>query len=228
MKWSLRTAEVTEVLARQTSSYYDFLHERLKGGSSDSHARRKGWTWWWIYSLQVSWRFSSMLLLQLCPRAPPGFVPHTFKRWNASQFRGKNATKLHSEEASQQTPSCYRTTPVAGLLLLVVAAYLLSSCYSFNSFAELQKRAHLSLLLMYWNCSLTANYLPYLKKWLILRCEETYTGPLLQWPQLNICLNCKFPSEVFIEFNRFWSEVQIKYCPCPDCKSWEHRRWKVP
>lgn len=162
------------------------------------------------------------------PEPPPGFVPHTFKRWDASQFRGKNATKLHSEEASQQTPSCYRTTPVAGLLLLVVAAYLLSSCYSFNSFAELQKRAHLSLLLMYWNCSLTANYLPYLKKWLILRCEETYTGPLLQWPQLNICLNCKFPSEVFIEFNRFWSEVQIKYCPCPGCKSWEHCRWKVP
>lgn len=70
--------------------------------------------------------------------------------------RGKNATKQHSEEASH--------LPVTKLLLwlfcflLVVAACLLSSCYSFNSLAELQKRAHVSLLHIYWNCSLIADH----------------------------------------------------------------------
>lgn len=33
LRLSPRTAEVTEMLTRRTCSYYDFLHERLKGSS---------------------------------------------------------------------------------------------------------------------------------------------------------------------------------------------------
>lgn len=137
----------------------------------------------WLYSLQRNKRLSPVLCLRsrkLCHKAQSRLsFPTLLKDWMPLHSGGKELQ--YSEEVSLQTPSCSRTSS-ALFCFFAGSVRRPSRQLSFLQLpSRVGKKSPSFLCCLSTETALRLQiYLPWLKKWLILRCEETYTGPLLQ------------------------------------------------